>query len=426
MRPSHKGGHRANKNALALVVPKIIAFKGKADGEANWRLHNWRVAIARQSAATSRHLSRGSTMDEEIARPALPTATGFAAAQAIVALRIHNIDPSPLLRRAGLAKLDPEGQAGRVSALAQSKLLEYAAEALDDGALGLHLAEQADPRDAGILFYVASGAKDVNEGLTLIARYSRIVNEAARIKLIRTPEGGAVEFNIVGMPRHGARQNVEFGLAVFLKGLREVTGRNLRPGRVAFAHSRNSRLREFERFFGCPVEFGRASSEGLSSDFLEFSNEVLAIPLITADPKLVRALRPFCDLTAKERSTATGTLRGALEGELEKHLPQGKAQRQKIAGKLGLSTRTLARRLASEGTTYEEVVDQLRRSLALQYIKEKSISLSQIAWLLGYGGSASFNHAFRRWTGRSPSIARNEQRLPSPSQLVGRQAALSS
>jgi AraC-like DNA-binding protein len=365
-------------------------------------------------------------MNEEITRRALPTATGFAAARAVVALRVHNIDPAPLLQRAGLAKLDPDGQERRVSAAAQSKLLEYAAEALDDGALGLHLAEQADPRDAGVLFYVASGAKDVNEAIALFARYCRIVNEAARIKLVRTPGGCAVEFNIAGMPRHGARQNMEFAVAVCLKGLREITGRNIRPSRAAFAHSRNSRIREFERFFGCPVEFGRPSSDGLSSDFLEFSNEVLAIPLITADPKLVQALRPFCDSAAKERSTAQGTLRAAVEGELEKLLPHGHAQRHRVANKLALSTRTLARRLASEGTTYEEVVDQLRRSLALQYIKEKSISLSQIAWLLGYEGSASFNHAFRRWTGRSPSIARNEQRLPPPSQLAGRQPALSS
>lgn len=363
---------------------------------------------------------------EEITRPALPTATGFAAVQATAALRMHNIDPAPLLRRAGLAKPDPEGQPQRVSAAAQGKLLEYAAEALDDSAFGLHLAEQADPRDTGILFYVAAGARDVNEAVTLFARYCRIVNEVTRVKLTRTSEGVAVEFNIIGVPRHGVRQNVEFGLAVCLKGLREITGRNLRPSRAAFAHSRNSRLREFERFFGCPVEFGRASSEGVSSDLLEFSNDVLAIPLITADPKLVHALRPFCNSAANERSTAMGTLRAAVEGELEKLLPHGKAQRHRIADKLALSTRTLSRRLASEGTTYEEVVDQLRRSLALQYITEKSISLSQIAWLLGYEGSASFNHAFRRWTGRSPSIARNEQRLPSPSQLAGRQAALSS
>jgi len=121
---------------------------------------------------------------------------------------------------------------------------------------------------------------------------------------------------------------------VCLKSLREITGRNLRASRAAFAHSRNSHLREFDRFFGCSVEFGRAASEGVSSDFLEFSNEVFAIPLITADPKLVLALQPFCDSAAKERSTTQGTMRAAVEGELEKLLPHGKAEGHRVADKL--------------------------------------------------------------------------------------------
>ncbi len=345
---------------------------------------------------------------EEMTRRALPTATGFAAAQAIAALTARKIDPAPLLRRAGLKKPGPEDKPQRVSAAAQSRLLEYAADALDDSALGLHLAEQADPRDAGILFYITAGAKDVNEAVALFVRYCRIVNEATRVKLARTSEGVAVEFNVVGAPRHSARQNLEFALAVYLKGLREITGRHVRPIRAAFAHARNSRLREFERFFGCPVEFGHAPSEG-ASDLLEFAGGILALPLVNADPKIVEALRPFCDAAARERSTASGTLRAAVESELEKLLPNGKAQRHRIAHKLALSTRTLSRRLASEGTTYEDVVDELRRTLALQYIKEQGISLSQIAWLLGYEGSASFSHAFRRWTGRAPSDMRSQR-----------------
>ena len=79
-----------------------------------------------------------------------------------------------------------------------------------------------------------------------------------------------------------------------------------------------------------------------------------------------------------------------------------------------MSERTLSRKLAGEGTTYDELVDQLRRSLALQYIKAPSVSVSQIAWLLGYEGSTSFSHAFARWTGRSPSVVRNEKQLPAP------------
>jgi AraC-like DNA-binding protein len=109
-----------------------------------------------------------------------------------------------------------------------------------------------------------------------------------------------------------------------------------------------------------------------------------------------------------------GTLRAAVENEVEKLLPHGKANKETVAKAVALSVRTLSRRLADEGTTYEEVLGRLRRSLALQYLKEPSMSVSQVAWLLGYEGSTSFNHAFVRWTGQSPSAARNQKALPGP------------
>jgi AraC-like DNA-binding protein len=144
------------------------------------------------------------------------------------------------------------------------------------------------------------------------------------------------------------------------------------------------------------------------------SNESLDIPLTTADPKLLHALKPFCDMAAKARNTKPETLRSAVESEVEKLLPHGKAKAENVAKGLALSLRTLARRLAEEGTTYGEVVDQLRKSQALQYLKDPGMSLAQIAWLLGYEGATSFNHAFRRWTGHSPSVARKEKLLPAP------------
>ena len=353
-------------------------------------------------------------------RRVLPTVTGFAAKQAIEVLRHHDVAPAPLLHRARISERDLAADDAtpldhRISAIGQGRFLDYAAEAMDDSAFGLHLAERTNPRDAGILFYIASGAKDINEALVLFARYFRIVNEAVRLKLMRTPEGLDVEVEFVSLPRHSVRHNAEFGIAVILKALREMAGRTIRPRRAAFVHPRNSDLRDFERFYGCPVEFGRGPIENVSSDLLEFSNEALAIPLITADVKLLQALLPFCDMAARERSTAAGTLRAAVENEAEKLLPHGKAKAQTVAKALAMTVRTLSRRLADEGTTYAEVVDQLRRTLALQYLKEPGISLSQISWLLGYEGATSFNHAFRRWTGRSPSTARNEKQLPAPS-----------
>ena len=182
--------------------------------------------------------------------------------------------------------------------------------------------------------------------------------------------------------------------------------------RAALADARNADLPEFARFFGCPAEFGRAVDQGAASDMLEFSNAAVTAPLLTADPTLLKSLEPFCGVGAKARRTASNTLRAAVEKEVEKLLPHGKAQKRTVAKALAMSTRTLARRLAVQDTTYEEVVDQLRCGLALQYLKDPGMALSQIAWQLGYEQSPSFNHAFRRWTGRSPSEVRKTKSLP--------------
>jgi len=341
-------------------------------------------------------------------RRLLPTTTGFPARRAVAALRKHDIDPAPLLQRVGLSEQDLNNQENRISSDAQARLLEFAADALHDPSLGFHLATEVDPRELGLPFYVASAAKDLGEAIALLARYCRIINEAIRVQMTRRSSDLLIEVHVVGVARFLAAQNAELAIAVILKSLRVITGRNVHPTKITLVHMRNSDFREFERFCGCPVEFGG------SSDQLVFSNESLAVPLITEDMHLLDILRPICDEAAKQRETAPGTLRALVETEAQKLLPHGRAQRHNVAKKLAMSTRTLARRLATEGTTFEEVVDELRRSLALQYIKTPSVSLSQVAWLLGYEGSTSFSHAFARWTGRSPSVVRNEKQLPAP------------
>ncbi len=266
---------------------------------------------------------------------------------------------SPFAEARGISEGDIDNRQRRISALAQGKLLEYAGEALGDHLFGLHLAQQANPREAGLFFYVASAADDIGDALALFARYSRIVNEVVRLKLIRSPEGMIVQTKFVGLPRHFAWQNTEFTIAAMIKALREMAGRDFRPTRVTFTLAHNSELREFERFFGCPVEFSA------SADQFGFSNETLAIPLVTEDRHLLDTLQPICDAAAKERNTAHGTLRSLVENEVQKLLPHGRANRQRVAKALGLSERTLSQRLAEENTSYEDVVDRLRRSLAL-------------------------------------------------------------
>ena len=181
-------------------------------------------------------------------RRLLPTTTGFPARRAVAALRKHDIDPAPLLQRVGLSEQDLDNQENRISSDAQARLLEFAADALHDPSLGFHLSTEVDPRELGLPFYVASAAKDLGEAIALLARYCRIINEAIRVQMTRRSSDLLIEVHLVGVARFLAAQNAELAIAVILKSLRVITGRNVHPTKITLVHTRNSDFREFERF----------------------------------------------------------------------------------------------------------------------------------------------------------------------------------
>jgi AraC-like DNA-binding protein len=346
-------------------------------------------------------LSGGDVTESAIAE-GFPTVTGFAVKCAIAALRKYDEAAWPLFHRADLSEQEFVSPKRRLPAAVQGEFLEFAAEAVGDTAFGLHLAQESNPREAGLLFYVASAASTFGEALPLFARYFGIVNESVRFRVVRRHSGVIVEFNFVGVSQDRVKQNTEFLLALIVKAAREVTNRDIRPTRVVCPHVRNEDLREFERFFGCPVEFGAPSGQ------LTFSKETLALPLLTGDPHLLELLRPFCEDAERARNTTIGSFRASVENEIERLLPHAQAKAETVAKALALSVAAMSRRMSDEGTTFGEVVDQLRRGLAFQYLKEPGFTLAQIAWLLGYGRPLSLRYAFKRWTGRPPSAVRND------------------
>jgi AraC-like DNA-binding protein len=104
-----------------------------------------------------------------------------------------------------------------------------------------------------------------------------------------------------------------------------------------------------------------------------------------------------------------------VEDRLVSLLPSGRPQASVIAEQLGMSERSLRRRLLEEGTNFAELLDRLRKRLALRYLDDEHVSLKQIAWLLGYSELGAFNHAFKRWTGTSPGQMRRQRASASPS-----------
>ena len=145
-----------------------------------------------------------------------------------------------------------------------------------------------------------------------------------------------------------------------------------------------------DRIFGAPAD------EAL------FATSVGQTQLVSADPYLNKMLIAYCEDALASRRSAE-TFRSRVENAIVPLLPHGKARASDVARQLGTSDRTFARRLSSEGLTFSELLERLRHDLARRYLVDGDLSISQIAWLLGFSGASAFSHACRRWTGDSPS-----------------------
>src|SRR5215204_3395253 len=129
-----------------------------------------------------------------------------------------------------------------------------------------------------------------------------------------------------------------------------------------------------------------------------------------APAKYSTPLIRYCEEALLRRQKVVAPLRLAVENAIAPLLPHGKARVEVIASRLGMSQRTLARRLAREGLNFTEIMDELRADLAKRHLQDSQLSISQIAWLVGYQEVSAFTHAFKRWTGMPPRQMRSRTR----------------
>jgi len=150
------------------------------------------------------------------------------------------------------------------------------------------------------------------------------------------------------------------------------------------------------RFVGTKVEFGADKDEfALNLDARE-------LPLIHADTHLNDLLLKYCEAALADRGGDLSQLRTKVENAISSVLPHGRVRVDDVARSLGMSKRTLARRLSDEGLNFTEILQQLRRDLAVRYLGDRKLHVSKIAWLLGFQKVSAFTHAFKRWTGKTP------------------------
>jgi AraC-like DNA-binding protein len=340
-----------------------------------------------------------SDLNSEQDLASIPTAQGGLSRLAIARLKSAGVPVVPLLRRVGLTPeviADPEE---RLNVRSQITLLDEAAIALQDDCLGFTLARDFDPRALGLLYYVMASSQTLGDALKRVARYSQTTNEAL---VVRYREGNRliIDLSYSGVPRHSDRHQIEFCMFAVLRICRVLTGLNFVPQHFWIAHHRSETNSEMARFVGTAVEFGATTDEfALDANARE-------LPLIHADPYLNNVLSKYCEAALTDRRGNVSQLRTRVENAISSLLPHGRVAVDDVARSLGMSNRTLARKLSDEGLNFTEVLQQLRRDLAVRYLDDPKLHISKIAWLLGFNDVSAFTHAFKRWTGKTPSQMR--------------------
>jgi AraC-like DNA-binding protein len=298
---------------------------------------------------------------------------------------------------------DPDA---RITLATETALWDEAARRTGDPAFGLHAAGGLRPGVFDVLDYVFRTAPTLRAALDRVARYNRLLHDVAAFTLVDAGGGVTrVEHTLIEPGLVQSRHAAEFTLASIVTIGGQMAGRPLRPRAVEFRHAAAPPAQvEHERLFGVAPRFGCAVNA------LAFEAAELARPLPGADPVLSRVVVRHAEALLAARPAAPESAGHRVRRFLAAALADGEAQATlaAAAAKLHMSERSLQRRLTDEGTTFDGLLEELRRGLALRYLSDQRVAIAQIAYLLGYSEPSAFHRAFKRWTGKTPTEARQQ------------------
>ncbi len=276
--------------------------------------------------------------------------------------------------------------------------------AADDPDLGLHLGELRDGLPSGhVLFSAMLNSPTLGQALERYCRFHDIMGDFVQPRLER--QAGATVLSLA--PRDPVtlhRQHLECIFSLLVSVLTHLSATRLRP-EIRFTHPRPEDISEHLRIFGPDLHFVQPVNQ------LILGQSDLELPIAAADEELLAVLEQYARRLLR-RIRPAQTWSAKVAELLSRTLCDGKPRLDQVARHLALSGRSLQDRLREEGTTYQAVLDRVRQDLATAYLGNDSLSLAEIAFLLGFADQSAFTHAFGKWTGDSPQRFRERGLAP--------------
>lgn len=280
------------------------------------------------------------------------------------------------------------------------RLFEESARLTRNDNFGLWFGIKFEPRDLGLWGYAAVSAPTLKAALETLVDLFPLHQQCSSMRLLPHAQGlMRLEYRIETPEISHRRQDAELTLGQIVSLMREALGPGWVPEEVRFEHPRPEAWREHERAFGAPVFFSQTSNA------IVFRSNILSTPMPAQDLRLMAAMRECLERMAGRhdlRASVTDRVRAAIRARL----PEGFPPLEDVAHDLRLPINVIHRELHFDGTSYSALVETSRRDLALTYLRQRQLSLTDIAFLLGYSELSAFSRAVRRWMGASPRDVR--------------------
>jgi AraC-like DNA-binding protein len=308
------------------------------------------------------------------------------------------------LASVGLATSDLENPELRVSHALVDRMLRGVILQSGERDLGLLAAEHLLPSHLDVVEYAARTQPTLQGAFEQSLRYYALLHDGIEADLKLEGDRAIISISFGGLAIGEAA--TEFVLAVHLMSARRITGlANLMPIETHFTHGRPKNTSAHQRIFGPALQFGQAKNA------IIYPRAVLDTPLLAADSGLARVLERHALDTLQKLGRNTSLPERVRE--LVRHdLTSGRLTAESLARRLGMSSRTLHRRLVAQGSSYRGIIDDVRREIAMRCLRDPQLSIREVGYLLGFTTGPAFHRAFRRWTGTTAATFRNELQKP--------------
>jgi AraC-like DNA-binding protein len=333
-------------------------------------------------------------------RPQLASET-FLASFGLIGLRLvelHGIDPAAFASRLGLDPARPPGAGTRLPSSLLDRAFAGAIALIPDPAFALRAGECWHPSHLGTVGYAWLSSGSLQTALKRLARYIRIIGQRMSSRVV---EGGDT-LRYVHVTGRGdtavGYAMADFHLALVISMCRSNWGPALLPERVTLRRPAPADPAPWQACFGCPVEFAAAE------DAFSLHRQVASWPLATAN----HAFAVTCDALLQQQlaELRRDDLESCCRAWLLEQLTSGEPSEEDLAAAMGMSVRSLQRRLGAAGASYRALLERTRYELALRYLDDPAKSVTEITFLLGFSEQSAFSRAFKRWHGQAPSAWR--------------------